>query len=273
VGVVEANAWILHKRPISDSSYYVTFFTEEKGLIVALFRSNKKQALLQQFTPFWVDFTEKIDKFYVNKLEQKSASLNFKKHSLFAGLYINELLYYLLKPEDENKFLFINYETTLKKLCLIENSSTEEQLKEACLRFPEILHNPQYDSTMLNLTESSGQVEEGRYPKCQQTLNSIEITLRSFEFKLLQAIGYGVSLTLDIEKDIMVEEDKYYSFIPDRGIVGAEQGILGKYLLDIVRHDFSDELVLKAAKKITRAALDYFLGGRKLKSRDLYVKN
>lgn len=224
MGIAADNAWMLHKRPITDNSYYVTFFTEEKGLIVALYRSSKKQGILQQFTPFWVDFTEKLNKFYVNKIEQKSASLNFTKHSLFAGLYINELLYYLLKPEDENNFLFTHYERTLKRL---ETSSAQ---------------------------------------------NSVEIILRSFEFKLLEAIGYGVNLSIDIEENSQVNKDKYYNFIPDKGIVSAQQGILGKYLLAIDKYDFRDEIVLKIAKKITRSALDYFLGGKKLNSRDLYIK-
>ncbi len=227
MGIIETDAWILHKMPVGDTSYYVTFFTKKKGVVVALCRgikSSKKQAILQQFTPLWVIFNEKLDKFYVNNIEAQTASLNFSKDNLFASLYINELLYYLLKPEDEHNDLFDAYKESL-----------------------------------LNLQMSASQ-------------NSMEILLRSFELNLLQAIGYGLGLSIEAESNALVQVDKYYKFIPNRGLVLAQQGILGRYLLAIDKCDFSDDYALKIAKKIIRCALDYCLEGKRLRSRDFFVR-
>lgn len=222
MGIEESDAWVLHKRPISDNSSYVTFFTKNKGILVALCRIRNKQVTLQQFTPLWLAFTEKLGKYYVNKIESKGVSLNFNKDSLFASLYLNELLYHLLKPEEECQLLYKTYEETLFEL---QNLSSK---------------------------------------------NLIEKILRLFELRLLQVIGYGFSLAIDIENAMQVQVDKYYKFMPDKGVVLAEQGILGKYLLAIDRHDFSDDNTLKITKKITRSAIEYCLDGKSLRSRDLY---
>ena len=97
MGLDATDAWLLHKKPISDNSYYATFLTRQKGVVVALCRASKKQAILQQFTPLWLSITEKLNRYYVNKIESQGASLHFQKDTLFASLYINELIYYLLK--------------------------------------------------------------------------------------------------------------------------------------------------------------------------------
>lgn len=120
----EVSAWILHKKNVGENSAYITFFTSRLGLISALCRgctSPSKQSMLQQFSPLWVSLQKKSDNFYVNKIELQSASLNFTMDSLFAGLYVNELLYYLLQPLDAHESLFTHYVNTINALQYLPN--------------------------------------------------------------------------------------------------------------------------------------------------------
>lgn len=117
--IFSANAWVINKRPSGDTSFYITFFTREKGLINVLSRGSrsiKKQSLLQLFNPLWISCNIKYDRFYVNQVELIGPSLYLHGDTLFAALYINELLQNFLQPLDENVDLYSIYEDTIYKL-------------------------------------------------------------------------------------------------------------------------------------------------------------
>ncbi|CEK11171.1 DNA repair protein RecO [Legionella hackeliae] len=124
-------AWVLHKRPSGDSSVLVTFFTREKGIIKCLCkggRSPKKQAVLQLFTPLWLSVEIKRDRHYVRQFETTSRTLDLKGNALFAGLYLNELLYYSLSALDYHPELFETYLKTLNGLVDATNNLMIEVL-------------------------------------------------------------------------------------------------------------------------------------------------
>lgn len=105
-------AWVLHKIPSGDSSLRVTFFTREDGIINCLCRGGrtpKKQAILQSFLPLWLVLDVRKDWYFARQVEVLSADLQLKGDSLFAGLYVNELLYFSLKPIDPQPELFAAY--------------------------------------------------------------------------------------------------------------------------------------------------------------------
>lgn len=113
------NAWVLHKHWTGDTSARVVFFTRELGLIHCLCRGGrtlKKQAFLQPFTPLWLAVEERYDRFYTRSIEQHQPMLVLSGDSLFSGLYINELLYYALKPQYQDETLFDAYELILLAL-------------------------------------------------------------------------------------------------------------------------------------------------------------
>src|SRR3990167_7217496 len=127
------HAWILHKRPSGDTSAQVTFFTREKGIISALSRGGrtpKKQSLLQAFTPLWVCFDTRGDWHYINQLDVISPSLTLTGHSLFASLYVNEIIYHGLYPFDSHPMLYDAYTYTVQQL----TTTTHRQDIEALLR-------------------------------------------------------------------------------------------------------------------------------------------
>lgn len=109
-------AWVIHKTPSGDSSVHALFFTREQGLIRALYkggRTPKKQALLQEFTPLWVDFSERRGWYYVRHLEIAGATLQVSHAYLFSALYLNELLYHSLQPQEPYPELYDGYATSL----------------------------------------------------------------------------------------------------------------------------------------------------------------
>lgn len=185
-------------------------------------RTPGKQSSLQAFTPVWVVFDERRDWHYVRQLEVTSMPLNLIGQNLFAGLYVNELLYHALRPQDQNAELYDVYKHTLHAL-----TEVTEQL-------------------------------------------ALEILLRRFEWTLLAACGYQMSLTHDARSGLMIIPEGQYTLIVGEGFIIVEQGICGAHILALAEGKLDDPLVLKSAKRIMRRAIDHALGGRSIKSRELY---
>ncbi|WP_028389579.1 DNA repair protein RecO [Legionella fairfieldensis] len=111
-------AWLLHKRPSGDTSAQATFFTREKGILNCLYkggRTPKKQATLQPFIPLWLAIDARKDWIYVRHLETIAHLCSPRGHSLWAGLYMNELLFYALRPMDPQPALFDVYLGTMQQ--------------------------------------------------------------------------------------------------------------------------------------------------------------
>jgi DNA repair protein RecO (recombination protein O) len=126
-------ALVLHKRPSGDASMRITFFTREKGVLTCLCkggRTPKKQAILQPFTSLWLAIDTRKDWYYVRSIESTAISFELKGKVLFAGLYLNELLYYALAPIDSYPELFDVYLLTLRGL----TTTTDRLVIEALLR-------------------------------------------------------------------------------------------------------------------------------------------
>lgn len=124
-------AWVLHKQWFGDTSARVNFLTREYGVIQCMCkggRTPKKQALLQAFTPLWISLTERYDRSYLQTVESIAPTLPFTGNSLFAGLYINEILYYALSPNYSDLVLFDAYLFTLNQLVATKDRLVLEAL-------------------------------------------------------------------------------------------------------------------------------------------------
>jgi DNA repair protein RecO (recombination protein O) len=127
--------WVLHHRALRDTSAEVTFFTREKGLVKARFNSGrtpKNQSMLQPFTPLWLILDEKKYGFYVRQLEASAKTWVLLGQTIYAGLYVNELLYHILHQSEEDSFLFLAYEKTIQHL---SESRTLPNVERALRRF------------------------------------------------------------------------------------------------------------------------------------------
>ena len=100
--------------------------------------------------------------------------------------------------------------------------------------------------------------------------------LRRFEKRLLQELGYALPLEHEADNGALVEPDKLYCYVVERGPVrqdGAQTGVQlsGKTLLDMVRDDYSDLQTLQQSKQLMRVLLSHYLGDKPLHTRQLLI--
>lgn len=102
----------------------------------------------------------------------------------------------------------------------------------------------------------------------------LEPLLRAFEWRLLDELGYGFALDIDLHGTPIVASG-IYRLLPDAGLepVGQLQPGLfqGAELLALAEADWSAPGALAAAKRLMRQALAPHLGGRPLASRELFM--
>lgn len=105
-------------------------------------------------------------------------------------------------------------------------------------------------------------------------------TLRIFEKRLLDEIGYGLHLECSIRDRTAFSAEKYYYFYPEQGFQlcedpeKAQAGTLfsGKCLLALAAEVLEDPALLREAKRIMRMALAPLLGSQPLHSRKLFIE-
>ena len=101
-----------------------------------------------------------------------------------------------------------------------------------------------------------------------------EASLRRFEKRLLDDLGYGLELKLT-DQGRPVEPGGYYRFevqrAPQPCVAEAPGAIYGRSFADLDAETFEDARSLRDAKRVLRAALDACLDGRALKSREVML--
>lgn len=108
------------------------------------------------------------------------------------------------------------------------------------------------------------------------TAEFVDDTLRRFEFRLLNELGYSFDLCADGRTGELVREDAWYNYHPDYGLVQREgvadaqrPAYSGSELQLLSRGEYAGDARL-AAKRLAREALASHLGDAPLKSRDLF---
>lgn len=103
----------------------------------------------------------------------------------------------------------------------------------------------------------------------------LERTLRIFEKRLLDDLGYQLLLDREAGNDAPVDGERRYRYLIERGPVAEAAGehggvsVGGASLLSLHQEDLTDEASLADAKRLMRAVLSWYLGSRPLKSREL----
>ncbi|MDU9390083.1 DNA repair protein RecO [Pseudomonas sp. zfem002] len=104
---------------------------------------------------------------------------------------------------------------------------------------------------------------------------ALEPLLRSFEWRLLDELGYAFALDQDINGDALVA-DGWYRLQVDAGLERVyllQPGLFsGVELAAMANADWDAPGALSAAKRLMRQALAVHLGGRPLVSRELFRK-
>ena len=116
------------------------------------------------------------------------------------------------------------------------------------------------------------------YLHCIQALAGAEGTpepaLRRFELALLGHLGYGVDYLHCAGSGEPVEEGMTYRYREEKGFIASvvvdNATFTGHHLKALASREFPDADTLRAAKRFTRIALKPYLGGKPLKSRELF---
>jgi len=106
------------------------------------------------------------------------------------------------------------------------------------------------------------------------TTSSPEPALRRFELAMLGHLGYGVDFLHCAGTGEEVADDMTYSYREEKGFIASlminNRSFTGRQLRALDQREFPDMDTLRAAKRFTRMALKPYLGGKPLKSAELF---
>lgn len=226
-------AFVLHRRPYSETSLLLDLFTEKEGRITVLAkgargRNSNLKGCLQPFVPLLARWSGRGEIKILCYAEPISLALPLSGNLLYSGFYVNELLSRLLEPGTNYSELFFAYLHCLKNLSLqsLTKGSPEHALRQFELA---TLANLGYGVDFLHCALSGQKVKAGMIYHYQQKkgfIVSSVISNDSFTGRELQALACG---------------------------------------------EFPDAETLRAAKRFTRMALRPYLGNKPLKSRELFL--
>lgn len=239
-------AWVIHRRPYGDNGLIAELFTADSGRVSAVVRGARRKTrggsaggLLQPFVPLLVGLGGQGDLKHLRGVEVAGRVEPLSGEHLFSGLYVNELIIRLLPRFDPHPRLFAFYGELLPRLA------------------------------------------EGA-----------EEVLRRFELLLLEELGYQPNFGIDSRGET-IDRHALYRFESDLGFVAylpehpgaAGSGQAGRARNEVPCwpgsiigqiagwQDGEDALpgpALRALKQINRAVLTDHLGGRPLRSRELF---
>lgn len=101
--------------------------------------------------------------------------------------------------------------------------------------------------------------------------------LRGFERVLLDELGYGIDLAREAGTGRPVEADRYYHFLPGRGVLAvrepgsADGAHAGCDLMAVARGEYASPAAQRAARGVYGAAIAHCLEGRGLASREVLL--
>jgi len=123
-----------------------------------------------------------------------------------------------------------------------------------------------------------------QYHHCLYNLekqNDLEITLRKFEIKLLEILGFGLNVLAEADTGKQIDADAQYFYLLEHGpVLSAEacstsfpiiSGACLHALADEAYQDLSaNAQYLAELKQLMRFVINHHLGHKKLKSRELF---
>ena len=125
-------AFVIHSRPYRETSQLVEVFTREQGRQSLVARGSRQprsslKGLLQPFVPLRLTFGGKGELKTLYSAEATGPAIALAGPALYSGLYLNELIYYLLEVQTPFDEVFDVYQDTLQQLAL--GSALEPSLR------------------------------------------------------------------------------------------------------------------------------------------------
>jgi DNA repair protein RecO (recombination protein O) len=113
-------AFILHRRPFSDSSFLLEVLSLEHGRQPVMARGARRPrtrfAQLQPFQPLWLGWRGRGEIKSLSHAEPRGAAFRLVEKRLFCGLYLNELVMRMAPRSEPFERLFWIYEEALAAL-------------------------------------------------------------------------------------------------------------------------------------------------------------
>lgn len=165
----------------------------------------------------------------------------------------------------------------VRTLCKVETNTSALPLSG------EALYCGLYVNELLMRLLGRNDPHDGLFPLYHQVLTrlaeggDIERDLRRFELGLLQILGYGMLLDRDPVNEEPVRPECRYRYRiesgPEQVVLGAAptETLSGTTLLALAQDQPLDPAGMREARWLLRRVLDHYLGGRPLKSRELFA--
>ena len=132
--IESSDAYIVHQRPYKETSTIIDAFTEQHGRMSYVVKGSKnhkvknnKWQILQPFNQLKLSWLGKGDLKTLTACEAQAIPQRLLGVALYSGLYVNELIYHCLKPNDASPMLFIDYQHCIAGL---NNGVIEPSLRQ-----------------------------------------------------------------------------------------------------------------------------------------------
>ncbi len=125
---------------------------------------------------------------------------------------------------------------------------------------------------------------ETLYPVYKSALDELslksdaEFTLRRFEKRLLEQVGYGLHLQRDVSTGLPIDEHTVYRYLPEVGPIvnnsSRSDGVLihGDALIALDQERVFTQRVRRELKQLSRTVLSTHMQGKPLNSRRMYAQ-
>ncbi len=236
-------AYILHKRAYRETSSILEVLTKDYGRVSLMARGcrgarSKIAGNLLLFTPLLISWQGRGSLPYLKSVERADLKAPLLKNkSLLSGMYINELLMYLLHKDDVHEAVFEHYHHCLYRL---EN----EKNLEIALR--------QFEIKLLELLGFGLNVQSEA-----DTGEAIDADAQYFYH-----LEHGPVLYRDTEVKLSLN-------------AGTRLLISGRCLQALANESYQalseNAQYMAELKRLMRFAIGFHLGNKKLKSRELFM--
>lgn len=230
-------AFILHRKPFSDSSLIIDLFTLHQGRITCIAKGvkkgkSKKAAILQPFIPLMISFSGRGEVKTLRECEAVNNALKLEGATLYSAYYINELLLKFLQKQEAHETVFASYGELMQQL--EQNAGSTETL----LRIFEI-----------NLLSDLG-------------------------YGLQLTHDADKDLPLDPAKSYIYELERGpVETVSGAGLseTASKPVVSGDTLLALNRSQLTEQQHLQESKVLMRYLIKHLLGGYNFKSRELFT--